>query len=172
MHWAAKLCDRPGKPRDFADPAFSRRVVVYKKDGTVVKALGVADLLTADEQKDVLAVFNRVHWVREFDGLQFKKTPRPAYAFYRVSPDYTVLELQAPLTDKKAKAGRAIRVDLTTGAILPADEKLTEARTPVRPFRGPAELPDNSPATREGYVPSLDPVREEGKFADAKKEKP
>jgi hypothetical protein len=170
-HGAAKLTDEPGKARDFSDDAFSRRIVVYKKDGTVVKTLGVADLLTADEQKHVLLVFNRAHWLREFDGLQFKKTPRPGYAFYKVSPDYSVLEVQAPLTDKKAKAGRVIRIDLTSGAVLAADAKLSEDKTPVRPFRGPDTLPDADKGTREGYVPSLDPVREEGKLP-TKKETP
>ncbi|MBM3982629.1 MAG: SMP-30/gluconolactonase/LRE family protein [Planctomycetes bacterium] len=169
MHGAQKLCGEPGKPKDRADPAFSRRVIVYKKDGTVVKAIGANDLLTPEEWDNTLAVFNRLGWLVEYPGLKFKETPRHGYAFYQVSPDYTILELRlTPTRTSKDKSGRIIRVDLTTGRVLAADEKLTDKnKIPVRPYRGPDALGDNNPAVREGYVPSLDPVRAEGKFTFA-----
>ncbi|MFO0823914.1 MAG: SMP-30/gluconolactonase/LRE family protein [Gemmataceae bacterium] len=164
MHGAAKLCDVPGKPRDRADPHFSRRLVIYKKDGTVVKSLGVNDILTADEWDNTLAVFNRIGWLVEYPGLRWKETPRHGYAFYRVSPDYTVLEFRVtPPRNSKEKTGRVVRVSLTDGTILSADTKLEGDKLPVRPYRGPDHLPDQESKTREGYIPSLDPVREEGK---------
>jgi hypothetical protein len=45
MHGAAKLCDQPGKPKDRMDDHFSRRVIVYRKDGSFIKELGVNDFL-------------------------------------------------------------------------------------------------------------------------------
>jgi hypothetical protein len=165
-HGAAKLTEPgTGRASDRTHEAYSRRLVIYKKDGTVVKALGANDILTADEWDAALVVFNRLHWVREYDGLSYRKTPRPAYAFTRVSPDYTVLAFRVtPTRADKTNMGREVRVDLTTGALIAATEKLSAARTPVRMFKGAAELPDATKETREGFVPSLDPVRSEGKF--------
>jgi hypothetical protein len=169
MHGAAKLCEKPGLPRDHNDPAFSRRIIIYSaKDGHVIKQLGAADFLTADEWENVIAVFNRVHWIKEYPGLNFKKTPRAGYAFYRVSPDYTVLEFQmTPVKASKQKESRIVRVRLTDGEILKPDEKLAEEKTPVRPFKGPDALPDEDKLARERYVPSLDPVRHEGQLPAA-----
>ncbi|MBL8796153.1 MAG: SMP-30/gluconolactonase/LRE family protein [Planctomycetia bacterium] len=167
MHGAGKLCDQPGKPRNRMDDHFSRRLIVYRKDGSIVKELGVNDFLKPEEWDATLAVFNRIHWLKEYPGLNFKTTPRHAYAFYQVSPDYTVLELQ--LTPPRgAKAPRVVRVSLTDGRILDSEEKLDDKhKIPVRPFRGEATLPDTTPTTRESYVPSLDPVRQEGTFKTA-----
>lgn len=164
MHGAAKLCDQPGKPKDRMDDHFSRRVIVYRKDGSILKELGVNDFLMPGEWDATLAVFNRIHWITEFSGLKFKTTPRHGYAFYQVSPDYTVLELQ--LTPPRgAKVPRGVRVSLTDGRIFGSEEKIEDKnKIPVRPFSGPAALPDTMPATRESYVPSLDPVRKEGTF--------
>jgi hypothetical protein len=150
--------------------ALSRRVIVYRKDGTILKELGVNDFLTPDEWDAVSAPFNRAHWLVDYAPLSYKSTPRPGYACYRVSPDYTVLEFRVvPGRGSKDKTGRPVRVDLTTGTILPADWNTDDReKKPVRPFIGPDKLPVGDPAAREGYLPSLDPVRIEGKYAAAK----
>ncbi|GIW80865.1 MAG: hypothetical protein KatS3mg105_2672 [Gemmatales bacterium] len=167
MHYAHRVVSNPGKAKDRNHEAFTRRIVIYRNDGTVLKTLGVNDFLKPEEWDRALVVFNRIHWIVELDGLKYKKTPRPAYAFYRVSPDYTILEFEVVKPKgSKAAHGRIIRVDLTNGRILDAGEKLPPEKTPVRPFKGPDELPDTSPATREAYRPSLDPVRREGSFAE------
>ena len=62
----------------------------------IVKELAVNDFLTSEEWNGVLAKFNRIEWLKPFPNLNFKTTPRHGYAFYRVSPDYTVLELLLP----------------------------------------------------------------------------
>lgn len=166
MHGATKLWgDKAGSPRDIQHEAFSRRIILYKKDGSILKELGVTDLLNQAELENVTTVFTRVLWVQEYPGLRFKETPRPGYAFYRVSPDYTVLEVRAVTPrGSKEKSGRVIRVSLTDGKILDPNAELEGDKLPVRPYRGPDHLPDQEPATREGYIPSLDPVREEGKL--------
>ncbi|WP_439631949.1 SMP-30/gluconolactonase/LRE family protein [Gemmata sp.] len=143
--------------------AMSRRVIVYKKDGSILKELAVADFLKADEWASVGLAFNRVHWVADFGPLSHRATARPAYALCRVSPDYTVLQVRVA-----GKAGRLVNVDLTTGTVLPDDWKTDDkSKTPVRPFVGPDKLEPFTPAAREGFVPSLDPVRTEGKYAAA-----
>ena len=155
--------DRPGSvPEDKrGHEAFSKRVIVYKKDGTVLKELGVRDVLASAEWDAVLVVFNRVHWVTDYPPLSYRSTPRPGYALCRVSPDYTVLEFRVA-----GKPGRTVRVDLTTGTLLPADAKTDDKnKIPVRPFVGPDKLEPYTVPAREGYVPSLDPVRTEGKYA-------
>ncbi len=141
--------------------AMSRRVIVYKKDGSILRELAVADFLKADEWASVGLVFNRVHWVSDFAPLSHRSTARPAYALCRVSPDYTVLQVRVA-----GKAGRLVNVDLTTGTVLPDDWKPADkTKTPVRPFVGPDRLEPFTPASREGFVPSLDPVRTEGTYA-------
>lgn len=95
----------------------------------------------------------------------WKKAIRPAYAFCQVSPDYTVLEVHAIVPrGVKERTGRIVRVSLTDGSVLPADARLSHEKTPVCPVVGPAEPPDAETKTREGFVPSLDPVRVPGKF--------
>jgi sugar lactone lactonase YvrE len=141
----------------------SRRVIVYKKDGTVLKELAVADFLRADEWASVGLAFNRVHWVADIAPLSHRATARPAYALCRVSPDYTILQVRVV-----GRAGRLVNVDLTTGTVLPDDWKPSDkSKTPVRPFVGPDKLEPYTAASREGFVPSLDPVRTEGKYAAA-----
>lgn len=166
--------DKPGAVAEDkrTHDAVSRRVVVYRKDGTILKELGINDVLTPAEWDAVVAPFNRAHWLVEYAPLAFKTAPRCGYAFYRLSPDHTVLEFRVVSPrGAKDRTGRAVRVDLTKGTILPADWKTDDAdKTPVRAFKGPDKLPDGSPTGREGYVPSLDPLRTEGKFAA--KEKP
>jgi gluconolactonase len=167
MHGATKLWgDKPGYPKDIKHEAFSRRIIVYKKDGTIVKELGICDLLNPAELDSVMTAFTRVHWIESYPGLNGKQTARPAYAFCQVSPDYTVLEFHAVKPrGSKDKLGRLIRVSLTDGKLLPADAKLAKDQTPIRPFVGPDHLPDDEPKTRESFTPSLDPVRKEGNLA-------
>lgn len=167
MHGATQLWgDKPGTPKDIQHEAFSRRIIIYGKDGTILKELGICDLLTRAELENVTTVFTRVHWIQEYPEFKtWKKAIRPAYVFCQVSPDYTVLEIHAVAPrGSREKTGRIVRVSLTDGSILPADAKLSQEKTPVRPFIGPAEPPNDESKAREGFVPSLDPVRVPGKF--------
>lgn len=62
MHGATKLWgDRAGTPKDIQHEAFSRRIIIYRKDGTILKELGICDLLTPAELESVTTVFTRVH---------------------------------------------------------------------------------------------------------------
>ena len=154
----------PGEEEKFRGlDVHKKRVIIYRKDGSIVKELGVADFLAGDEWKSVIVNFYYVSWLREYKGLQWKTTPRPQYAFCRVSPDYTVLEFQP--VGARGAGPRVVRVSLTDGRILGPDEKLTDpAKIPVRPFVGEDALPKFHPAWVENYVPSLDPVRKAGEF--------
>lgn len=141
---------------------FSRRLIVYRKDGTIVKELGVGDFLQPDEWMSVGRVFNRVHWIQPYDKLDPKQTARPQYAYCRVSPDYTVLEFR-PVPPRSRREPRVVRVSLTDGRLL--TEELSDPRkVPVRPFCDDDQLPHTAPGWRENYVPSLDPVRSPGTF--------
>jgi sugar lactone lactonase YvrE len=164
MHGAAKLWgEKAGVPQDVRHEAFSRRIVIYKNDGAVIKELGICDLLTSDELDAVTTVFTRVNWIDNFPGLSYRQTARPAYALCLVSPDYTVLEVRA-VAPRGTKTNRTIRISLTDGRILDAQEPLPESRLPVRSFVDPDHLPDNEPKTRDSFLPSLDPVRVAGKL--------
>jgi hypothetical protein len=67
---------------------------------------------------------------------------------------------------RTSPAARTVRVSLVDGRILPEDEKPADAnKAPVRPWVGADHFSDNSPRTRESYVPSADPVRSEGRFS-------
>jgi hypothetical protein len=145
---------------------FSKRLLIYRKDGTILKEFAVSDFVQPQEWESVMAVFNRVHWIADYPGLSYRKTPRGHYAFYQVSPDYTILEFRVvPTRADRAKGGRVVRVRLTDGHILAADEELKDpAKIPVRPFQGPPEIAEvpNFKRKNELYVPSLDPVRTAG----------
>lgn len=153
---------------------FKKRILIWNKDGALVKELGVGDIVRPEEWSIVLRVFNRVQWLEGFDGMSYRSTPRMQYALYRVSPDYTVLELRIPAPrGAKSKTPRTVRVSLTDGRILAEDEKLVDPnKIPARPFHGPDKLEDSQPSVREGYVPSLDPVRGEGAFTVAQNPPP
>jgi hypothetical protein len=169
-HAAGSLPSKEDSDAWRTQSAFDKRLIVYSStDGRILKELKVADFLLPEEWEQVSVVFNRVHWIADFAPLSYRSTPRPGYAFYRVSPDYSILEVRiVPLRIAKDKSGRAVRVRLADGAILGKDQWPTEeAKVPVRPFLGPDKLPDNDHRVREGYVPSLDPVRKEGVFAVA-----
>ena len=146
------------------DPRFSKRLIIYRKNGEILKEFSIADLLRPDEWSTVGRSFNRVHWVEPFDDLNFKETPRIQYAFYRVSPDYTVLELLAKRPRRSKDALRSIRISLTDGRLIGAEEKLSKEKTPVRPFQGDDHLPKGGAPWKESYTPSLDPVRTSGSY--------
>lgn len=145
---------------------FSKRLMVFRKTGELVKELAVGDFIKPEEWSATLAVFERMEWLKEYDGLAFKKTPRAGYSMYRVSADYTVLEITIkPTRDDKTRAGRTLRVSLTDGKLLDAKEWLsTPEKTPVRPFLGAGDVSTLSTEIKEKYQPSLDPVRSAGKF--------
>lgn len=150
-----------GPNKEWADhPAVAHRLVIYRKTGDIVKSLGVKDLLNADELKQVYNVFHTVRFVSEYPGLAFSGAPRVAYGTYRISPNYTVLEFQAPRTSKE-KAPRIGRLDLKTGTLMDPGGKLEEASRPIRPFLGPDRITQDE---QYRWQPGLDPVREEGKL--------
>lgn len=142
-----------------------KRLIIYRKDGSIVKEFGVGEFLKDDEWESVLAVFTRVHWLQEYDNLSYRDICRMQYSFYRISPDYTVLEFR-PVSSraKRKEPPRVVRVSLTDGRILDANEPLEEPKIPVRPFVGPDRPPKNSKPWREGFLPSLDPVRVAGSY--------
>ena len=148
--------DQPGFAEQFI---FKHRLIVYRKDGSIVRALDLDDLLTEEEFRWVLPVFNRVEWMRPYKGLNHKAVKRPAYTFTKVSLDYTVLEFQVG----DPKAPRPVRVSLTDGTLLDAAVPLPEAKTPVL-LADAEHHPSNAPDWVESYIPSLDPVREPGHY--------
>jgi sugar lactone lactonase YvrE len=166
-HASAKL-----NPKDDSDTwrkqsAFSKRLILYSSaNGSIVKEFAVADFLQPEEWQRVLPVFNRVHWIADYQPLSYRNTPRSGYAFYRISPDYSILEFRVVAArGAKDKSGRPVHVRLTDGHILAANEYPTEQeKVPVRPFVGPDKLPSNDGKVREAYVPHLDPVRVAGEL--------
>ena len=142
-----------------------KRLIIYRKDGSIIKEFGVGDFLRDDEWESALAVFTRVHWLQEYDKLSYRDICRMQYAFYRVSPDYTVLEFRPIASRAKRNAPpRVVRVSLTDGRILGKASLTDPQKIPVRPFVGPDRPPKNSKPWREGYQPSLDPVRSPGTY--------
>ena len=142
-----------------------KRLIIYRKDGSIIREFGVGDFLKDNEWESVLAVFTRIHWLQEYDELSYRDICRMQYSFYRVSPDYTVLEFR-PVSSRanRKEPPRIVRVSLTDGRLIPGDEKLTGQQIPVRPFLGPDRPPKNSKPWRENYQPSLDPVRTPGTY--------
>ncbi len=168
MHSHAVLAkrDKLGEAGYRALDIHKHRLIIYKNDGSIIKTLGIGDILKGDEWESALAVFTRIHWLTEYDDLSYRDICRMQYAFYRVSPDYTVLEFRpTPSRAKRKDPARVVRVSLTDGRILDTNEKLDDPnKTPVRPFVGPDRPPKNSKPWREGYRPSLDPVRTAGTY--------
>lgn len=140
-------------------PIFSNRLIIYRKNGSIMKSLHIADFLQEDEWRHVLPVFNRTEWLRPYEDFDLKKSPRKAYAITRVSPDYTVLAFQ--VGDRKAP--REVFVSLTDGAILP-QAPADKNQTPVRMFQGEGSVPKGGGDWLEAYVPSIDPVRTAGTY--------
>lgn len=158
---------------------FKDRVVVYRKSGEIVRRLGINDILKGDEWAHVHHVQGNLYWLGESPDYPAKSTgepPRCGYRYYRISPDYTTLELSlrpdreiqaksGVKGQKLANVGRTLRIDLTSGAFLPDGATLPEAKTPVRPWVGPMSRRGDE---MKAYVPSLDPVRVAGVHAAGK----
>lgn len=161
---------------------FSDRLVIYKKDGEIVKRLGMADLLKPNEWKYIFMLQGNLYWLSEYPDAYVNKQepPRTGYRYTRVSPDYTVLEFAIGPTDEvrlkyklNAKAPaeikseavtyrRVVRLRLTDGAFLDPTEKISDAnKVPVRSF---VPIDGFSRANQAGFQPSLDPVRGAGKM--------
>lgn len=167
--------------QDYA--GFKDRVVVYKKTGEIVKRLAIKDILKDSEWDHVHHVQGNLYWLGETPDYPVKSNgepPRMGYRYYRVSRDYTVLELNiTPDREVQAKFNsqsknlamtrRTLRIDLTTGNFLADSIKLTDvSKNPVRAYVG--EFSKRGDGMRD-YVPSLDPVRVAGtyKAIEAKK---
>lgn len=141
-------------------PIFSNRLIIYRKDGSIVKSLQIADFIHADEWKHILPVFNRVEWLRPYEDFDPKKSPRQAYAFTRVSSDYSVMAIQ--VGDRKSP--REVFVSLIDGEIL-TNAPAEKTKTPVRMFQGEGSIPKGGGGDwLESYLPSIDPVREAGTY--------
>jgi len=168
MHGPKGLAHREDSDAWRNNEAFSQRLVIYRKDGSILKSLGVADFLQPQEWSAIGRRFNRVEWLAEYEDVDWKSAVRYPYAFCRVSPDYTVLELQIkPTKVNRDRGPRAVRVSLTSGELLePSQWPTQQAKVPVRPCRGLIEYPKPFvPEWRERFVPSLDPVRAAGTIA-------
>lgn len=155
---------------------FADRVVIYKKTGEVVKRIGLNDILKPNEWVYVNWVQGNMYWLNEYpDTMKNGEAPRCGYRYYRVSPDYSVLEFTVgPNSDAVHKVKdlgadvvnyrRTVWVSLTDGAFL--DKKPTDKdKIPVRPFAGDLIKRGDE---MKNYVPSLDPVRVAGKVVAEK----
>ena len=139
---------------------FKNRLIIYKKDGSIVKALDIKDFLkTNEEWKHVMPIFTRAEWLRPYKDLYFKNMARTSYTFTKVSPDYTVLEFQVG----NPKSPGIVRVSLVDGTIHGDDAKLSKEKTPILMLDA-EEVPKSSGEWKESYTPSLDPVRVAGKY--------
>lgn len=177
----AYAADRSAEYRGM--PCFADRVVIYKKTGEVIKRLSINDILQPKEWQFIHSVQGNLYWLREYPS-NYSKTgnepPRCGFRYFQVSPDYTVLEMTAgpdaearnylkgsganELIDYK----RVIRIRLTDGTFLPADEKITDPnKVPGRPYFGEAI----GRSATGLYVPSLDPVRVAGRIDPDKTKK-
>ncbi|MCE9568151.1 MAG: hypothetical protein K8U57_39615 [Planctomycetes bacterium] len=156
---------------------FADRIVVYKKTGEVVRRLSMNDILKPNEWVYVNSVQGNLYWLSEYpDVMKGGEPPRCGYRYYRISPDYTVLEFTVgPNSDALHKVKdegadvvnyrRVVQISLTDGTFL--DKKPTDKdKIPVRPFVG--ELVKRGDDMKN-YVPSLDPVRVAGKVGPASK---
>ena len=159
------------KFRTFA--GFAYRLTIYKKTGERLKKFDVKDFLSDQDWNWFYFYGRQVYWLKEYDKLTTRSTPRSGYALYRISPDYTLLEFQIGATQEaayKAKqrgvivpVPRKVFVRLTDGVILSKEEfqQLPSAQQPVQPFVGDLA---NKDQPQYGYVPSLQPVQTPGTF--------
>lgn len=154
---------------------FGDRLVIYKKTGEIVKRLAMKDILKPNEWIYVNWVQGNLYWLTEYpDVMKNGEPPRCGYRYYRVSPDYTVLEFTVgPNSDAKHKVQsegpdavnyrRVVWVSLTDGTFLdPAKKPEDPQKLPVVPFKGPQLKRGDD---MKNYLPSLDPVRSAGKLA-------
>lgn len=162
MHGPPDLHYQEDSPKWREREEFSHRLLIYDaRDGALKKQIGVGDLIRDDEWKYVTRVFNRVAFGTPFHGRNPKQTPRTHYAWYLVSPDYTVLQLQVG----EPRKPRTIFVSLVDGTIYPDGHKFDDAATiPVKPYQGDDHLPASGTWWGEAYTPSLDPVRKAGTY--------
>jgi hypothetical protein len=109
----------------------------------------------------------------EYPGLHTRSAPRPFYALYRISADYTVLEIRIGASAEamhlakqrgiEPPAPRIVRMRLTDGMLLGDDAELDgRDGTPIQPFVGELASREHR---QEDFRPSLDPVRVPGRFA-------
>jgi hypothetical protein len=171
----------PNRSEDFRTmPCFADHLVIYKKTGEVIKRYSINDLLQPHEWQFMHWVQGNLYWLREYpeNWTGQVEPPRCGYRYYRISPDYTVLEFtagpdgeartnlkSAGAKDELLNYKRVVRIRLTDGAFLPTDEKPADPnKVPGRPYVGSGVTRGDSAA----YVPSLDPVRQPGKMDTAK----
>ncbi len=151
---------------------YSKRLVIYKKTGQIVRQFSIDDFLSDQDWQWFHYHQRQTYWLVEYPMEHTRLTPRPFYALYRISPDYTVLEFQIGANSEathKAKqrgvtppAARTVRVRLTDGEILTkANQSGDPNKVPGRPFVGPMASKEQK---QRNYVPSLDPIREPGRF--------
>lgn len=154
---------------------FSDRLVIYRKTGEVLSRLAMRDLLQDNEWIFVNWVHGNLYWLTEYPDVMKNsgEPPRCGYRYYRVSPDYSVLEFAVgPNSDAKHKVKnidanlvnyrRVVRVSLRDGLFLdPAKSQTDSQQTPVTPFQGPLVKRGDE---MKLFVPSLDPVRVAGKI--------
>ena len=97
MWWPGESADHAHEklPKDRENPAwreqdvFKKRHMIYRKDGTLLKEFAVGDFLQPEEWSEVAVAFNRVHWISDYPGLSYRKTPRSQYAFYQATQTST-----------------------------------------------------------------------------------
>ena len=151
---------------------FTRRLVIYKKTGEILRRFDLKDLLQPNDWQWFHYHQRQTYWLLEYEGLHTRSAPRPFYALYRISSDYTVLEFRiganAEATHKAKQRGvippnpRTVRLRLTDGRPVTLDDsELPPEKRPVRPFTG--RLADKTFRQRD-YQSSLDPIRQEGRF--------
>lgn len=151
---------------------FSRRLVIYKRTGEIIKRYDLKDFLKDSDWAWFHRHQRQAYWLVDYPKEHTRLTPRPFYSLYRISPDYTVLEFKIganPEAAYKAKqrgvtppVPRVVRIRLADGQLLKKEEWSNDPKkTPVRPFVG--EMASKEKKQRN-YQPSLDPVRVPGKF--------
>jgi len=162
-------------------PSFADRLIVYRKTGEIVSRMGLKEILDSKEWVYVNWVHGNLYWSVEYPDAVTNggEAPRAGMRYFRVSPDYTVLEVvigaNGDTRHKLKDAGpevlghrRVVRFDLVKRKILPPEVSITDRnKIPSRPFVG--RLAPRGEL--RGYVPSLDPVRVEGRFEDNPKRK-
>jgi hypothetical protein len=156
---------------------FADRLVIYKKTGEIVKRISLNDILKPNEWVYVNWVQGNMYWLSEYPDVMKPsgEPPRCGYRYFRISPDYSVLEFtvgpNSDATHKVKELGadvvnyrRPVWISLSDGKFL--EKKPTDKeKTPVRPFVG--ELVKRGDEMKN-YVPSLDPVRVAGKVVAEK----
>ncbi|MCE9531359.1 MAG: hypothetical protein K8T89_09605 [Planctomycetes bacterium] len=166
--------------RKLADhSAFADRLIVYRKNGEIVKRVGLKDILLPKEWVYVYWVHGNLYWSIEYpDAVKNGgEAPRAGMRYFRVSPDYTVLEVTVgacgdarhklkDMEDAVLNHHRIVRFDLTTGQVIdPQAKPADESKVPVRPFAGNLI----TRAESQYYLPALDPIREAGKVDESLK---